>query len=61
MDQAIIHAVGLLDDMENEEYIRGMCEILACMFPEPDVCTCDRAESIRSQIEERFRLRGELT
>lgn len=61
MHQAIIHAAGLLDDMENEEYIRGMCELIACMFPKPDVCTCDRAEFIKSQIEERVRLRGEMS
>ena len=52
MDNAIRYAAGLLDDMDNEEYIRGMCEILAVMYPAPDTCTHDRAEYIQLRIEQ---------
>lgn len=52
MDNAIRYAAGLLDDMDNEEYIRGMCELLAVMYPAPDTCTYERAEYIRLLIEQ---------
>lgn len=50
MENAMTLAAGLLDDMNNEEYVRGMCELLAMMFPEDDVCTCDRAEWFTAKL-----------
>lgn len=54
MDNAIAQAAGLLTDMDNEEYIRGMCELLASMFPAPDTGTEERAEWFTAEVEKKL-------
>lgn len=51
LHSAIAEAASLLDDMSNEEYIRGMCEMIARLFPLPDVCTDERAEWVEAEVE----------
>lgn len=43
---ALTHAVDLAGDFENEEYVRGMCELIARCFPTRGVTTDIRAEGV---------------
>jgi len=61
MDNAIAQAAGLLTDMDNEEYIRGMCELLASMFPAPDTGTEERAEWFTAEVEKKLNANNAAT
>lgn len=54
LSQAVDAAASLLDrDSLGEvhpEYTRGMCELLARMYPFPDVDTGSRAETMRHYV-----------
>lgn len=50
LEEAILEAKDLADDGSNEEYMRGMCELLARCFPVDCVCTDERAEQILTLI-----------
>lgn len=54
LEDGIKQAVSLLTDMDNEEYIRGMCELLASMYPGCDGDgTEERATSIMTEVARR--------
>lgn len=53
LNEALIHATDLVDDMQNEEYTRGICELIARLFPVDDVCTSVRAEWVKQAIVSR--------
>ena len=40
----------LVDDGENEEYTRGICELIADIDGKPDVFHEERAKQIKSEI-----------
>ncbi len=51
MNGAIRAAIFLLaGDATNTEYVRGMCELLAMLFPAPDMDTAERAEWFETKI-----------
>lgn len=50
LEAAIDHAVDLSDDGSNAEYVRGMSELLACMFPDNGECAYERAQEISAII-----------
>jgi len=47
---ALAEAKGLIEpgdtEFENPEYIRGMCELIASMWPDPGASTADTATEI---------------
>jgi hypothetical protein len=45
-------AKGLIDDGENKEYTRGICELIADFDGTPDVFHADRSEEIRIEIQD---------
>lgn len=47
---AITQAKELVGDMSNLEYTRGVCELLARLYPIDDVCTEDRAEWVEESL-----------
>ena len=50
-DDAIYQARDLWGDGEGDpEYLRGMCELIARIFPEADLDTEERAEEIERLI-----------
>ena len=55
MDRAIAQAADLLTDMGNEEYIRGMCELMARMFPSEGADTEERAQWFEAEVEKVLR------
>lgn len=48
---ALSHASILVGDCSNKEYARGICEILASLFPIEDMDTEERAEEVFSILD----------
>lgn len=53
-NEAIAEATSLAGDGDNSEYMRGMCELLARMFPTYGVCTEERSEEINAIVREAY-------
>ena len=49
LESAINEVADLADDFKNEEYVRGMCELLARCFPVWGMPTDERAEWIENE------------
>lgn len=52
LKSAIMNGADLVDGGHNTEYTRGVCEIIARLFPVSGVCTSERADWVMSAMLE---------
>lgn len=52
LSEALTQAADLVDDMQNHEYTRGVCELIARLYPLDDVCTSLRAQWVEQAIKQ---------